>query len=368
MSDGSQTPWNKEWDMSDRAFRQAIVNAPLPILIYAEDGEILEVSEGWIRLTGYSAQDVPTIDEWVQKAYGQRSANVLEHINQLFMLNQTIDEGEFTISTKSGDRRIWQFSSSPLGQLVDGRRLVMSMAADVTALKASEQKVAQLNQALEERVTQRTAQLSEANRELAAFTYTVSHDLRAPLRAMEGFAKALLEDYAPHLDAIASNYAERIVIAATKMDSLISDLLEYSRISRANLSLQPLNLRQVIEQICYDLHGLIKVSQAKVIVPDELPEVFGNRHVVSQILTNLLTNGIKFVEPDTQPVITVSCEETPYKVRIWISDNGLGIAAKHQQRIFNVFERLHSNESYPGTGVGLAIVKRGAQKMGERLA
>ncbi len=372
MPDGLQTTDNKLHDMGngqacaleDRAYRQAIVSAPLPILIYAEDGEIVALSEGWTRLTGYSAEELITLDDWVQKAYGHRSDNILEGINQLFKLDQTVDEGEFTLTTKSGEQRIWQFSSSPLGQLADGRRLVMSMAADVTALKASEQKVSRLNQALEERVAQRTAQLTEVNQELEAFTYTVSHDLRAPLRAMEGFARALLEDYATKMDSVAGDYARRIVTAATKMDTLISDLLAYSRISRTHISLQPIDLRQIIEQICQELDPLIRTAQAQIIIADELPLVLGNRYIVKQMFTNLLTNSLKFVEPCTLPVVTVSCEATSDNARVWISDNGLGIAAKHQQRIFSVFERLHSNETYPGTGVGLAIVKRGAQTIG----
>ena len=372
MSDGLQITQNKSYNVSDgpvsaledRVYRQAIVSAPLPILIYAEDGEIVALSEGWTRLTGYSAEELVTLDDWVQKAYGQRSADILEGINQLFKLNQTVDEGEFTLTTKKGEQRIWQFNSSPLGQLADGRRLVMSMAADVTALKASEQQVAQFNHALEERVAQRTAQLAAVNQELEAFTYTVSHDLRAPLRAMEGFAKALLEDYAPKMDDVAGDYARRIVAAATKMDTLISDLLAYSRISRTPISLQTIDLRQTIEKICQDLDPLIQAAQAQIIIANELPPVLGHRYIVRQIFTNLLTNSLKFVESSTLPVITVSCEETSDNARIWVSDNGLGIATKHQQRIFSVFERLHSNETYPGTGVGLAIVKRGAQKIG----
>ena len=334
MSDELQTPWSTQWDMSDRAFRQAIVSAPLPILIYAEDGEVLALSEGWIRLTGYSAKELVTIDEWVKKAYGQQGSNILEGINQLFQVNQTVDEGEFTIRTKMGTQRVWQFSSSPLGQLTDGRRLVMSMAADITALKASEQKVAQLNQALEERVKQRTAQLLVVNKELESFTYTVSHDLRAPLRAMEGFAKALLEDYAHQMDDIARNYAERIVAAATKMDTLISDLLAYSRLGRTNISTHPINITQVIEQICDELSPLVQASQAQIIITDDLPIVLGSRFIVSQIFTNLLTNAIKFVAPNTPPVVTVSCEETANRARIWIHDNGIGISDQHSAAYF----------------------------------
>ena len=355
------------WDQSDRAFRRAIVNAPLPILIYAEDGEILELSEGWSRLTGYGADELLTLNDWVQKAYGHKSVDVLEHINQLFTLNQTIDEGEFTLRTKSGDQRVWQFSSSPLGQLPDGRRLVISMAADVTALKATERKVEQLNRDLEKRVEQRTAQLEEVNQELQAFTYTVSHDLRAPLRAMEGFAKALLEDYAPQMDSLGADYAERIVLAAIKMDGLISDLLEYSRLSSTNISIQPLNIRPIIDRVCRDLQPLLKARQAKVTIADNLPDICGNHRIVSQIFTNLLTNGMKFVEPHTPPVLSVSYEEKADRIRFWVSDNGLGIAAEHQQRIFSIFERLHSTDDYPGTGIGLAIVKRGAKKMGSEV-
>ncbi len=372
MFESSQTPQNTEWNSGGNralspeglAFRQAVISAPLPILIYAEDGEILVLSEGWIRLTGYSIEDIPTLSDWAHKAYGQQSADVLAHIDGLFALNQTIDEGEFTLTTKSGDQRVWQFSSSPLGQLTDGRRLVMSMAADVTALKASEQKAEALNQVLELRIAERTAKLLEANQDLEAFTYTVSHDLRAPLRAMEGFAKALLEDYASQLESVASDYAERIVIAATRMDDLVSDLLDYSQMSRRALGIQPLSVGPIIDRVREDIEPDVQLCQAQIVVANDLIDICGNSYVVGRIFTNLLTNGIKFVPHNVRPIVTISCEETADRIRYWVSDNGLGIATDHHQRIFSMFERLYDTEDYPGTGVGLAIVKRGAQKMG----
>ncbi|MGB7248825.1 MAG: ATP-binding protein, partial [Phormidesmis sp.] len=195
-------------------------------------------------------------------------------------------------------------------------------------------------------------------------TYTVSHDLRAPLRAMQGFAQALLEDNEGQLDTLGHEYAERIIKAAAQMDGLILDLLEYSRLSRKDIRMQSLNLTTMMSQACSTLSETITRQQADIQVESPLLDICGNHQIVQQILVNLLTNGLKFVSSETRPKLHICCEEKDGKVRLWVKDNGLGIAPEHQQRIFRVFERLHGIENYVGTGIGLAIVKRGIQQLG----
>ncbi|MBE9012536.1 PAS domain S-box protein [Pseudanabaenaceae cyanobacterium LEGE 13415] len=226
------------------------------------------------------------------------------------------------------------------------------------------QALRRLNQTLEQQVAERTAQLQETNQELEAFTYSVSHDLRAPLRIMQGFSQALQEDYAPELDDIAQSYIESIVESAVQMDELINDLLSYSRLSRAQIDLLPTNLNHVVEVALQQLQAQIQEQTAIVKVAPDLPTVLTHRPTLVQVVTNLISNAIKFVDRAVQPQVSISAEVDQNQVRLWVSDNGIGIAPEHQSRIFRVFERLHGVDTYPGTGIGLAIVQKGIERMG----
>jgi PAS domain S-box-containing protein len=217
---------------------------------------------------------------------------------------------------------------------------------------------------LENRVAERTAQLESTNMELDRFAYSVSHDLRAPLRAMQGFSLALLEDYAGELDPGGQDYARRINAAAERMDRLIQDLLAYSRISREEMALQPVNLEQAVAEAMAHVEGDIQARQARVRVEPPLPDVQANRAALLQIVANLVSNAIKFAAPEVQPQVRLWAEDRGERVRLWVEDNGLGIAPEHLERIFRIFERLHGVEAYPGTGIGLAIVKKGVERMG----
>ena len=228
--------------------------------------------------------------------------------------------------------------------------------------KELEQKVAERTKSLRE-----TAQrLREANKELEAFAYSVSHDLRAPLRAMEGFAQALLEDYGHLLDSTGQDYARRIVAAAETMDNLIQDLLDYSRLLRQEIRPRKVNLDDVIDQVLAQLAGEIETTKAKVEVRRPLGLVLGQPSVLVQIFSNLLSNALKFVPPEVPPEVTVRSEDLGERLKIWVEDNGIGIAPEYQEQIFRIFERLHGVESYPGTGIGLAIVKKGVDRLGGR--
>jgi len=221
---------------------------------------------------------------------------------------------------------------------------------------------------LEQRVSERTAQLEETNQELEAFTYSVSHDLRAPLRTMQGFAQALLEDCGEQLEDFCRSYIDSIIGDAVQMNGLINDLLEYSRLTRTQINLQPTDLDTVVNQALKQLTAQIQEKQAQVHLVAPLPQVMAHRSTLVQVIANLISNAVKFTEPDIQPQIDIFA--TPERqdqqewTRLWIVDNGLGIAPAHQERVFRVFERLHGAESYPGTGIGLALVRKGLERMG----
>ncbi|MDZ8187822.1 MAG: ATP-binding protein [Nostoc sp. ChiSLP02] len=217
---------------------------------------------------------------------------------------------------------------------------------------------------LEQLVHNRTQQLEEANSALEAFAYSISHDLQEPLRAIRGFATILLEDYDTVLNSAGQDLLHRIANNVERMDNLLLDLLEYSRLSRIDLPLQPINLNSLIKQVLNQLEVSLQQKQAQVTIAEPLLEVVGNYRTVEQIVTNLVTNAIKFVASGVQPQVRIWTERREHCVRLWVEDNGIGISQQHWERIFGVFERLHSIEAYPGTGIGLAIVRKGVERLG----
>ncbi len=201
--------------------------------------------------------------------------------------------------------------------------------------------------------------------DLEAFVYSVSHDLRAPLRAISGYAQAVLEDYADQLPAEGQEFLQALLNAAGRMDHLIEDLLHYSRVAFHPPQIQPVALEDLLQEVLLDLHSAIQAKQAHITWKSPLPTLYADTILLRQILLNLLDNAVKFVPPERTPEVTLWVEETafPRGVRIWVEDNGIGIPVEAQERIFRVFERLHSTESYPGSGIGLALVRRAAERM-----
>lgn len=216
---------------------------------------------------------------------------------------------------------------------------------------------------LEKRVLERTQKLQAANEDLEAFAYTVSHDLQSPLRAMHGFAEALLEDYGDVFEELGKEYARRIIISALRLEDLIQNLLAYSHLSRAELSLKVINLTDLMSDVIHTIQSDIEEKHAEIQIQSQIPEVLGHRPTLVQVMTNLLINAMKFVQPGVKPQIQVCAERHDDWVRLWVADNGIGIAPEHQKRIFQVFERLHGQETYSGTGIGLAIVRKSVERM-----
>jgi signal transduction histidine kinase len=231
-------------------------------------------------------------------------------------------------------------------------------------LRSAEREVRALAGDLERRVEERTAQLEDANRALEAFSYSVSHDLRAPLRGMQGFSQALLEDYGDRLDETGQDYARRILAAAGRMEVLIEDLLTYGRLSRVEIDPQQVALSPALREAQAQIEEAIARRGARIRVDEPLPAVRAHRPTLVQVLANLLSNAVKFVPEDRVPEVRVWAENGGGRIFLYVEDNGIGVAPEHQSRIFDVFERLHGRETYPGTGIGLAIVRRGVERMG----
>jgi signal transduction histidine kinase len=219
---------------------------------------------------------------------------------------------------------------------------------------------------LERQVEIRTTELRETNDQLDAFAYSISHDLRAPLRAMQGFSQALLEDYGPTLGDEGRDYAGRVVRAAAKMDQLIRDLLAYSRLAREALPLAPVELTPIVAEVLEQVRADTESLGADLACEGQMPAVVGHRPTMLQILLNLLTNAVKFVDEGVVPKIRVWAEDRGETVRLCVGDNGIGIDPAFHDKVFGVLERLHGVDRYPGTGIGLALVAKGAERMGGR--
>jgi signal transduction histidine kinase len=220
---------------------------------------------------------------------------------------------------------------------------------------------------LEQRVAERTAQLQTANMDLEAFSYSVSHDLRAPLRSVSGFAEIIARRHRNSLNEEGRHYLDNIVEASARMSRLIDDLLAYARLGRTSVRRQPVSLRSLLTQIMKDLAARITETGTDFNLPNELPVIRGDPTLLSQIFINLFSNALTYHRPNVPPQVTISWRAEADQVVVGVSDNGIGIPPEHHDKIFNVFQRLHSEDDYPGTGIGLAIVKKSVELLGGRV-
>ena len=242
-------------------------------------------------------------------------------------------------------------------------RSMVGIALDVTKLKRVESEIRQLNASLELKVEERTERLREALRELETFASTVAHDLRGPLRAMVQLSEVLVDDFSPQLGSDGRDIAQRIAAAALRMDHLTSDLLEYSRLARADVVLGPLEVEGLVGEVLAGLEPEISAKGATVESELQGVEVIGNPVLLGQALTNLLANAVKFTRPGIPARVRLHAQRQGSRVRLWVEDNGIGIDPSHRSRLFRVFERLDPGGPYPGTGIGLAIARKAVERM-----
>ncbi|MES2692942.1 MAG: PAS domain S-box protein [Verrucomicrobiota bacterium] len=217
-------------------------------------------------------------------------------------------------------------------------------------------------EALEALVDERTASLQLAVDQMEEFSYSVSHDLRAPTRAMCGYAEALLEEQGHKLDDGGRTMLQRILHNSHRMDRLIQDLLTYTRITRREVKLEPVSVEKLVYEVAQqypDLHP----EKSDIVVNGTLPDVLAHEPSLTQVVSNLLTNAVKFVAPGKRPRVVVGAERRGSRVRVWFHDNGIGILPDVQGKLFRMFERLHPEKNYEGTGIGLAIVRKAVERM-----
>ena len=238
-------------------------------------------------------------------------------------------------------------------------RLVVATVSAQTMTEAAEQ----ANELLEAKVQERTAQLQASLSSVEELLYTIAHDLRAPNRHMQSFAQLLLLEHADRLDDKARDYLGRIGAAAARSDEMIRDLLEYGRLSHEAVALAPVDLRQTVQAVLQAVAGEIQRRRAHVQFGREWPRVVANERLLEQILTNFVTNALTYAPPDREPEITISAESEGGKAVLRVQDNGIGIPPEQIGRVFEPFIRLPNTTNAPGTGMGLAIVKKAAERL-----
>lgn len=318
------------------------------------EGRLLEANPAFLELLG-----VESLDEANQR----NLINLHDCYVQLANLPspQRLEQ-ELQLPNSDGTSR-WTLLTTTLNT-VEGITVVDGLLEDISERKQAETELQQLNATLEARVQERTAQLEATNQELEAFAASISHDLGAPLRTIQRSAQILLEDLGESLEATHLRALQRIAADAQQLGAFVTDLLTYSRLKQAEITLAPIHLSQVLADVLLQIDAEIQTRQAQITIEEPLPRVQANRLILIQVLTNLLSNAVKFVADGVQPQVRIWAEQRQQQTRLWIEDNGIGIVADRQQEIFKPFTRLHGEEEYSGTGIGLAIARKGIERMG----
>jgi hypothetical protein len=319
-------------------------------------GRWLQTNPAWEQVLGYQPDEMAG-HAAAELVHPDEQAAFSEKLRQLKISTDPI-KLELRCRHKDGTWRWLSWTTAPF----PAENLLYVFARDVTARKQAEAKVQELTRQLEQRV----AALTAANGELESFYYCIAHDLRSPLRSMSGFAKALLEDESTNFTDMGREYATRIARSAKYMDLMLLDMLAYSRLARAEITPVRVSLDEPVHELLAVLDNEIRSRGVQLEVASPLGEVWTHLPTLKQVLSNLVSNGIKFSAPERPPRVRIFTTVQDKFVRLWVEDNGIGIPPQHHEKIFGLFQRLHDNQTYPGTGIGLALVRKGAERLGGR--
>lgn len=354
-------------DVSDRRASELAALRLAAIVEGSEDAIVGKTLQGIVtswnpgaqKLFGYTAAEM--IGKSITRLLPPDRLNEEQQILARLQRGERVEHFETPRIRKDGSIVHVSLTISPIrdrdGVIIGASKI----ARDITLLKQAQEKLQAHAFELELKVRERTAKLEETVAELEAFSYSLSHDMRAPIRAIQSFVEIVLSDYGDRIPE-GVEYLQKAVNAAARMDRLIQDVLAFARLSRSEIKVTPVDVETLIEEIIHERPEL-QAPQADIVIRSPLPRVLGHDASLTQCFTNLLHNAVKFVAPGKKPVVEVFGEAAGGKVRLSVRDNGIGIDPQGQQRLFAIFQRLPTPHQYQGTGIGLAIVRKAAERM-----
>jgi PAS domain S-box-containing protein len=349
---------------SEAKFREVLESMNLAAIVLDGKGRVTLCSDYLLELTGWARPEVIGHD-WFERFLPQEIRSEIQSVFARFFTGDAPKRYENEIVTRKGRRILIGWSNSTLRDDKGAAIGVVSIGEDITARKQAQDDLQKLNAELERRVQERTAQLASKNKELETFSYSVSHDLKAPLRGIDGYSKILLDEYSEKIDGEGREFLRNIRSGADQMRQLIEDMLAYSKLERRSLTLTPQDLRASVERVIAERR--FELGEAQVVVDVAPGAISADHEGLAIVLRNLIDNAVKFSRLRRPPVIEIRSRIDGDRHILSVKDNGTGFAMKHHDLIFQIFQRLHRAEEYNGTGVGLAIVKKAMDRMEGRV-
>ncbi len=325
------------------------------VAITDQKGHIKYANDNFCKISKYSVKELIGQDHRIINS-GYHSKEFIRNL-WTTIANGKIWKGE--LKNKAKDGTIYWVDTTIVPFLTEEGKphQYVAIRADITKRKKIEESIKELNRGLEEKIIRRTAQLESVIKELESFSYSVSHDLRAPLRIIDGFGQILMEDYSHKLDEEGQETIGVIMKSARKMGQLIDDLLNFSKLGRSEIRMSKVNMNELVEEVIQDL----KTSGICIpagLATNKLLLANGDRNLLKQVWVNLISNAIKYSAGKKDPEIEIGMLEKKDKHIYYVKDNGAGFDMQYADKLFGVFQRLHKEEEFTGTGVGLALVQR----------
>ncbi len=345
-------------------FQALIENATDGVVLVNHLGQFKYISPSAKKIFSYQDED-NDIGSPDQLTHPEDLPMVQKHLGQLIEDPSYVPVLRYRFLAKDGSWRWIESKFTNMFAETSVEAIVINFR-DITDRKNAEEEIKTLNLSLEKRVEQRTSELLAANKELEAFAYTVSHDLRAPVRAIDGFAKIIEDDYLSHIDGECKRLFGIIHENTHRMEHLIDDLLSFSRLSRTDMSYSTINMGEIIWK-CYNEYTPAELRSKINMTVSDFPLVRGDYAMLVQVWTNLISNAVKYSSHTEHPEIRIETSRMENELVFSITDNGIGFDMKYADKLFGVFQRLHTTKEFDGTGVGLAIVQRIIHRHGGRV-